>query len=81
MKRAELLLCDEPIGALDTENALQIIRILKDISKKQGIPVVVITHNPNLVVLADHCITISNGVVADDRLQPFALSVNDMVLH
>ena len=81
VKRAELLLCDEPTGALDTENALQIIKILKNIAKEQGIPVVVITHNPSLVVIADHCITISNGMVADDRLQPFALSAEDLVLR
>ena len=81
VKRAELLLCDEPTGALDTENAMQIITILKSIAKEQGIPVVVITHNPNLVVLADHCITISNGMVADDRLQPFSLPARDLKLR
>lgn len=80
VKRAELLLCDEPTGALDTANALQVITILKGIAKEQGIPVVVITHNPNLVVLADHCITISNGMVADDRFQPFALPAEDLKL-
>ncbi|MBQ0099181.1 MAG: ABC transporter ATP-binding protein, partial [Firmicutes bacterium] len=49
VKRAKLLLCDEPTGALDTENAKQIILILKHIAKEQKIPVVVITHNPKLV--------------------------------
>lgn len=81
VKRAELLLCDEPTGALDTGNAQQIITILQNIAKEQGIPVVVITHNPGLVVLADHCITISNGMVADDRLQPFALRAENIRLH
>ena len=80
VKRAKLLLCDEPTGALDTENAMHVIRILKGIAKDQGIPVVVITHNPSLTVLADHCITISNGMVADDRLQPFALCAEDLRL-
>lgn len=80
VKRAQLLLCDEPTGALDTENARHIITILQDIAKNQDIPVVMITHNPNLVVLADHCITISNGKVADDRLQPFALKARDLKL-
>lgn len=78
VKRSGLLLCDEPTGSLDTVNALQIIKILQNISKKHGIPVVMITHNPNLVVLADHCITISNGMVSEDRLQPFALSAYDL---
>ena len=78
VKKADLLLCDEPTGALDTENAKQIIIILKHISKEQGIPVVVITHNPSLVVLADHAIAISNGMVVDDLLQPFALPAEEL---
>lgn len=73
VKRAGLLLCDEPTGALDTENAAHVIRLLKGISKEQSIPVAVITHNPNLVVLGDHCLTMSNGTVIDDVFQPFAL--------
>lgn len=81
VKKAELLLCDEPTGALDTANALSVITILKNICKEQGIPVVVITHNPNLLVLADHCITISNGMVANDKLQPFALPAEDLKLQ
>lgn len=81
VKKAKLLLCDEPTGALDTENALHVIKLLQTIAKERGIPVVVITHNPNLVVLADHCITISNGMIADDRLQPFALRAEDLILQ
>ena len=81
VKRADILLCDEPTGALDTENAVHIITILKRIAKEQGIPVIVITHNPSLVVLADHFIKISNGIIVDDRLQPFALSAEELKLQ
>ena len=76
VKKPKMLLCDEPTGALDTENAKIVIKILKDISTEQKIPVVVITHNPSLVVLADRCITIKNGKIEDDIYQPFALSVD-----
>lgn len=72
VKHAGILLCDEPTGALDTENAGQIIRVLKTISKEKGIPVVVITHNPDFVPLGDHCLTISNGTVSKDIFQPYA---------
>lgn len=81
VKHADVLLCDEPTGALDTENAGQIITILQHISKEQGIPVVVITHNPSLTVLADHFITLSNGTIVDDRLQPFALSAEKLKMQ
>lgn len=78
VKRSAILLCDEPTGALDTVNANQVIKILQNIAKERGIPVVVITHNPSLVVLADHTITISNGQVTEDRMQPFALKADDI---
>ena len=81
VKRAKILLCDEPTGALDTENAASIIKILKNIAKNNAIPVVVITHNPSLVVLADHCITISNGMVVEDILQPFAFPAEALKLR
>ncbi|MCQ2776521.1 MAG: ABC transporter ATP-binding protein [Bacilli bacterium] len=76
VKKPKILLCDEPTGALDTENAKVVIKILKDISIEQKLPVVVITHNPSLVVLADRCITIKNGRIEDDIYQPFALSAD-----
>lgn len=80
VKKPKLLLCDEPTGALDTDNAILVMKILKNVSKKQGIPVVMITHNPSFIVLADHCITMSNGTIIDDYLQPFSLNPEDLIL-
>lgn len=45
---------------------------------KADIPVVVITHNPSFSVIADHCITLSNGAVFEDILHPFALAASDI---
>ena len=78
VKRSEVLLCDEPTGSLDSENAIQIMKILQNIAKEKGIPVVVITHNPNFVVMADHYIRISSGQVVEDVLQPFALKAENL---
>ena len=50
------------------------MKILQNIAKEKGIPVVVITHNPNFVVMADHYIRIDNGEIIDDVIQPFALN-------
>lgn len=79
VKRSELLLCDEPTGALDTQNALQIMRILQGLAKKSGIAVVMITHNPAFAVLADHCLTMSNGKLVDDVRQPFPLPAKHLI--
>ena len=55
--------------------------MLKRLSREQGIPVVVITHNPSLVLVADHCITISDGTVKEDILQPFPIPAEELVLR
>lgn len=73
VKRSDVLLCDEPTGSLDSKTAIEIMKILQDIAKEKGIPVVVITHNPNFVVMADHYIRLFNGEIVEDTLQPFAM--------
>lgn len=81
-KRSELLICDEPTGALDTENSSIVVRILRDLAVKQGIAVVMITHNPAFALIAHHCIVMSDGKIApkDDIFQPFPLEASRLSL-
>ena len=60
----KLLLCDEPTGALDYVTGKQILKLLQDTCRKQGMTVVVITHNTALTPMADRVIHIKNGTVA-----------------
>lgn len=62
-KNPKLLLCDEPTGALDTVTGRQILELLQDTCKKQGMTVVVITHNQAITPIADRVIRIRNGKV------------------
>ncbi len=79
-KRASLLICDEPTGALDLKNSLTVIRLLQDLVKKQGIPVIMITHNPAFSVIADHYILMSDGKIEEDLRMPFPLSADKLKL-
>ena len=63
-KNPKLLLCDEPTGALDYVTGKQILKLLQDTCRKQGMTVVVITHNTALTPMADRVIHIKNGRVA-----------------
>ncbi|HJG87614.1 ABC transporter ATP-binding protein [Pseudoflavonifractor capillosus] len=63
-KNPTLLLCDEPTGALDYVTGKQILKLLQDTCRKQGMTVVVITHNTALTPMADRVIHIKNGTVA-----------------
>lgn len=62
-KNPKLLLCDEPTGALDYNTGKAILKLLQDTSRKNGMTVVIITHNQALTAMADRIIHIRNGSV------------------
>ncbi len=63
-KNPRLLLCDEPTGALDYVTGKQILALLQDTCRNQGMTVVVITHNTAITPMADRVIHIKNGQVS-----------------
>ena len=65
-KNPKLLLCDEPTGALDYVTGKQILKLLQDTCRQQGMTVIVITHNTAIAPMADKVIHVKNGRV--DRI-------------
>ncbi len=64
-KRPKLLLCDEPTGALDYHTGKDILQLLQDTCRKDGMTVVIITHNSALMPMGDRVIQIRNGQVSN----------------
>lgn len=64
-KNPKLLLCDEPTGALDYKTGKQILKLLQDTSRKEGMTVIIITHNSAIAPMADKIIKFRNGTVDD----------------
>lgn len=62
-KKPELLLCDEPTGALDYKTGKQILKILQDMSRKNGSTVLIVTHNATIAPIADKVIRIRDGSI------------------
>lgn len=60
-KKPELLLCDEPTGALDYKTGKRILKILQDMSRKNGSTVLIVTHNAAIAPIADKVIRIHYG--------------------
>ena len=61
----EIILADEPTGALDTETSVEVMEILKDLSRDRL--VIMVTHNPQLAEeYSDRIVRISDGVLTDD---------------
>ncbi|MEO5924660.1 MAG: ABC transporter ATP-binding protein [Bryobacteraceae bacterium] len=56
-----LLLADEPTGNLDTENSNAVLGILKDLNKRLGQTILMITHNPEAAAFADRTVTMRDG--------------------
>lgn len=69
VKNPGLLLCDEPTGALDYKTGKQILQLLQDTCRKQGITVIIITHNSALAPMADRLIRFKSGRVESETVQ------------
>jgi putative ABC transport system ATP-binding protein len=66
-KNPDLLLCDEPTGALDVATGIGILRVLRDFNKEYRKTIMIITHNTGIAGMADRVITIRDGLIAGDR--------------
>jgi putative ABC transport system ATP-binding protein len=67
-KNSDLLLCDEPTGALDFETGIKILKLLKDINNKYKKTVVIITHNVPIGEMADRVIRMRSGSITEIRV-------------
>jgi putative ABC transport system ATP-binding protein len=62
-----LLLADEPTGNLDTESSREIMAILDQLNKEQGITIILVTHETDIAAYAEREIVIKDGRVLTDR--------------
>jgi putative ABC transport system ATP-binding protein len=67
-KRPDVLLCDEPTGALDITTGVVVLDALARVNEELKTTVVVITHNAAIAAMGDRVVTLADGQVADDRL-------------
>ncbi len=74
-----VLLADEPTGNLDAESGGDIVRLLRDINREEGVTIVMVTHNTDIVSATDRVVRMVGGVVTADtpapRLIPMATIV------
>jgi len=63
--RPRLLIADEPTGQLDSQNARQVMRLLRALSDGEGVTVLVATHDQAVLAIADRQLRISDGLVTE----------------
>ncbi len=67
-KRPDVLLCDEPTGALDVETGKLVLKALRDANREYGTLTVVITHNATVASMADRILRLRDGkIISDER--------------
>lgn len=59
------ILADEPTGALDTRVGKEIIELFKEVNRKEGITIVIITHDPNLAKQCERYVYMQDGLIVD----------------
>jgi len=63
-KRPQVLLCDEPTGALDAQTGVMVLDVLAQVNRELGTTTVVITHNAVIAAMADRVVYFGDGLVA-----------------
>ncbi len=78
VKNPDILLCDEPTGALDYKTSKEILALIEDCNRKFGTTVIMVTHNEAIKNMADHVIKLRDGVVRHNDRNETKISAFDL---
>jgi putative ABC transport system ATP-binding protein len=67
VNKPSLLLADEPTGALDSQTSREIMTILKHLNRREGVTIVLVTHEPEIAAYASRLVTFRDGRVTRDE--------------
>jgi putative ABC transport system ATP-binding protein len=77
-KNPEVLLCDEPTGALDSKTGIVVLEALEQINRRLGTATAIITHNVDIAGMADRVIHLSNGRITEVSSNPVKKSASEL---
>lgn len=77
-KRPDLLLCDEPTGALDLSTGKLVLKAIKKVHEELGTLVIVITHNTAIAGLADRVIYLSDGQIRNQEINAKKIDIDEV---
>ena len=78
VKNPDILLCDEPTGALDYNTSKEILKLIEDVNRKYGNTIIMVTHNSEIKRMADHVIKLRDGVVRHNDINTEKVSAVDL---
>lgn len=65
--KPDIVFADEPTAELDTHMGLQVVKLFKNLVESEGLTVVMTTHDPSMIDIADHVLSLEDGEIADAR--------------
>ncbi len=77
-KQPDVLLCDEPTGALDFETGKLVLEVIERVNRELGTTTALITHNQPIASMADRVITLADGRIASERHNEHKLQPSDL---
>jgi putative ABC transport system ATP-binding protein len=77
-KQPEILLCDEPTGALDFKTGIKVLEVIDEVNRSLGTTTAVITHHAPIASMADRIVALSDGMVARDETNVDKVSPADL---
>ncbi|MDO4615292.1 MAG: ABC transporter ATP-binding protein [Lachnospiraceae bacterium] len=78
VKNPDILLCDEPTGALDYNTSKDILKLIEDVNKKYGNTIIMVTHNEAVSDMADHIIRLRDGMIRKNIINENKVSAADL---
>ncbi|MBR7000937.1 MAG: ABC transporter ATP-binding protein [Lachnospiraceae bacterium] len=78
IKNPDILLCDEPTGALDYNTSKEILALLERVNQQFGNTVIMVTHNDALKSMADRVVKLRDGRIRSDKLNEQKLPVSEI---
>ena len=78
MKNPDILLCDEPTGALDYTTSKEILKLIGDVNQKYGNTVIMVTHNDAIKNMADRVIKLRDGQIRKDYRNEEKIAAADL---
>lgn len=76
VKNPDILLCDEPTGALDYNTSKEILQLIEEVNRKYGSTVIMVTHNTAIRNMADHVISLRDGQIREDAVNEHRISAS-----
>ena len=78
VKNPDILLCDEPTGALDYKTGKEILKLIETVNQKYGNTVIMVTHNDAIRLMADRVVRLRDGAIRSNETNPVKVPAQDL---